>query len=341
MGVNKSGGPARILDVQHNDSTLSVQYLLDRRREQHVLFTDVQPLEELPLLRNRNMLLGRCPRCGSLQTDCQSCYITVPQQAAEATNTTVPKETTIFSSSSDSSDLEQALQDIRRYERFKRVQRKQRMAFVQHLLRDDDDSSTTSTRSDDDVPLQHLVHASQAHDDQIPWYLSLGDNLSSVKRRGRNQRQDREKSSSSSTQHGAMSVSSQGSVESSSDGSTSVGNRAPAAMDVCDTDSDNLSLPGETPPPEDGDFIQPEGNAYDLPSNVRDETENLLFEQLGDFFDRRVSLLEKYSTAWRKTVADLEQRLQTLSDDDDDGRRTFAKEWYVNGAGLLLVETTT
>jgi hypothetical protein len=86
-GINQPGGIGRITALNEKDRTVSVKYVLDGRHEKnvHLQFVQMYSWEETSAtantsiamgntrLRDRTMLLGRCTYCGSLRADCQSC----------------------------------------------------------------------------------------------------------------------------------------------------------------------------------------------------------------------------------------------------------------------------
>jgi len=101
-GINQPGGVARVVavrwvprddggDTHDADSgcdgrtaattpagrealeVVTVQYVLDNRREKDVDVRYVTPYEGQSRLRNRDMIVGRCSRCGSLRRDCGFC----------------------------------------------------------------------------------------------------------------------------------------------------------------------------------------------------------------------------------------------------------------------------
>ena len=95
-GMNKLGGAARVVKVHVGKRCVDVQYVVMGGTEKSISMTYIKPAPELLTrkkvsLRNRSQLLGRCTRCGSLRTDCQSCdwknqiYTQQQQQQRKAT----------------------------------------------------------------------------------------------------------------------------------------------------------------------------------------------------------------------------------------------------------------
>ena len=122
-GMNKLGGAARVVKVHVGKRCVDVQYVVMGGTEKSISMTYIKPAPELLTrkkvsLRNRSQLLGRCTRCGSLRTDCQSCdwknqiYTQQQQQQRKATVNTHKKykkstdtdPALLFKESSSSSD---------------------------------------------------------------------------------------------------------------------------------------------------------------------------------------------------------------------------------------------
>jgi hypothetical protein len=85
-GMNKQGGIAKVKAINRTDRSVEVHFVVGNRKEKGVSLDYIVPAPQYDpqssggqhqhkqtILRDRNMLLGRCKRCGSLRTDCGSC----------------------------------------------------------------------------------------------------------------------------------------------------------------------------------------------------------------------------------------------------------------------------
>ena len=176
-GINKPGGVARVIDVNHDNEdklvSVNVHYILGSSKEKNV------PVEYVKLapqyetlsssrsgggrisLRDRSCLLGRCRRCGSLRTDCGSCDWVMEEQeqrtAGASTAVNTKKETA--SSSNKSRKINRRRKQTRR--------KKSTLSSSADVFASKDSSSDSSdsendgSGSDDDVLLEELLKESR------------------------------------------------------------------------------------------------------------------------------------------------------------------------------------
>lgn len=286
-GENFPGGVARVIAITKQQS-FSVRYVLDGRVEQDVQLKFVHPhqFRASRSMRDRSLLLGRCRRCGSLRSDCGSCDQT--QLYQEIMDTTTPGISHESSSSDEDRQLTRHLnQSIRKLKKLK-------ASVNRNVILDEGSSSS----SDDDEIVQSLQ-------------------ASNTQQKQRKLRQERR----------VMQVLTQpGDSESDKDDDTAGLAKSPtqqsqAPLDYGDNehsdDSQTLRFRTYQEPMEEVDesqqkFIQPEGNAADLPRDVRDITRDVPYVELPQLIDRLVQELEteRLPTAKRRIV-ELERRYQS------------------------------
>lgn len=281
-GINEPGGVGRVVNV--TPESVSVRYLVGhRRQEKNVPVQYVAPhILESSRLRDRSMLLGRCKNCGSLRTDCGSCDIWVAEQQIVSTTSSsitvlppyqgkpVDEEQIVLidddSESEDLSDLDNDVERLQtRFQRYQRIKRRAERLLHECLASNDNGEHATSSDSDrdDDLPLRQLVNQTLKHRSQVrgkDWIVDPSarceatDDQSSVSNPGSPDLSDSERSAPEASRNREYERTVE---ESHSDGDES---NEGVLMDVTATQHD---------------FIQPEGNADELPSDVRDLSKHL------------------------------------------------------------------
>ena len=348
-GINQPGGIGRVTGIAA--SCASVMYLVGHRRhEKEIPFRFIKPYTQTTKrLRNRSMLLGRCQNCGSLRADCGSCdiwaaerqlHLSVGSAADTSTKKASHKESTDSLEDSDSTASSALEEDIaRRKRRFRKYQRLKRDA--QRLLGDEElslcskcDSESDSSGGEDDFPLRQLVW--QASQPAI--HEKLSESSSWRKRQKRTPVKDssNDDESSLAVSEGSLSGDSMMDFDKDLDSVSSPTTRDSSptgkqqlpptgkqqlpptsyvATRYCafssDDDCDDARFAGFDMNLTQNDFIQPEGNANNLPRDVIDRTASLPYSELAPFFDSAVGDIEteKLGSAQRQ-INELEQILQ-------------------------------
>ena len=326
-GINQPGGIARITQHHHHPSdttttTIAVKYVLDGRHESYLDVRYVQPytaLEDdeeekrssptttttLPYprrrrtLRDRNLLLGRCPACGSfLRTDCrQSCphwsstaRLGMPNAEEEERRTGGNRSSDDDDDSSTSSrEYDRMIQEHRRaYRRYQRfVEQQQRVPEHVRPVRHrhpPTDSLWWSLCNDQEEEEDRLQRGSSSNRTSS---TSSNDPLLSLPPPTPRKEQSRRQTSS---------IAMQGDRDTMDDMIRPNGND-----DLHDNNNDNDDDEHEHDEPQRR-FIQPEG-PVGCPDDVPDRTQSLSYPQL-------VTLLQDH--LHRMTTVDVPRARQEL-----------------------------
>ena len=341
-GINQPGGVGRVTGISAD--RVSVQYIVGRRREKEIPLRFIKAHSiEGDRLRNRTMLLGRCSNCGSLRTDCGSCDVWAEEHMKAQS-----------SDSDDSSGLDEDLEEQkRRFRRYRRIN-----ARAQRILDQCDDfqkdereneheaSGHSDDSSDGDSVLrklvwqskQHQVRARRASPSQTKRRRVILDDDSSVEV----EMQQPMRAPCPSPSEGG-SVSNPGTPDMSQNSRShrmqedvECDDSSPVRLYSGDED-DILVDEGETFGLTQDDFIQPEGNASDLPADVLNLAANVEYKNLPSFFDRLVENIEtKRLPAALKLV---EQKEAALAESSRDRQKLRGERLVVNSVVSLSSST--
>lgn len=326
-GINKPGGIGRITEVSFdssNDTVVSVKYVVERGQEEKGIAVKYVQHHSLPTntLRDRSMLLGRCTRCGSLRTDCGSCDVnyswmsgphprhqqpsrgkTITTRITQKSTNYIPQQYSDQEDSSDSSDfldlatmLEKYRLDYQKYKRLRKFS-----AEANSCMASSESSDVTKRlnhRRESNLrtkPVKSiLVTAAQKSSSND----GSSDDCSGDEANKQSSKEAVASPSSFVSNPGSADFDTEETlVESSAGERSSLRGQAPfymhrsaAASYTFDNDYQMNDIGAETA--IDDDFIQPEGNADELPSDVYDATAHLEYSELLPFFDSTIQRVE-------------------------------------------------
>ena len=284
-GINQPGGVGRITGSNSQGTKVAVRYVLDGRREKEIdtkyvtLYND-----DNTRLRDRSVMLGRCRRCGSLRSDCGSCDIRHREHEQKRLWQQAQENGGV--SSSDEDSIEEVLGNIRRLEsqsrKFKRLWRRSRQ-FLDDSSGEEQANSTEKvertpkrTRQGETTPEStDMADSNPFSPRELPASPHVGfPDLSSTADPDRMEESDSSSSDDSlilralAQRHRRRRMNNQEIDLSSS-------------SDEQNVDDDS------------GIFIQPEGSADALPSDMEDKSSRIPYAELPEFCDRIVHRLER------------------------------------------------
>jgi len=309
-GINQPGGVGRITGAHKHH--VSVRYILDGRHEKEIdiRYVQLHNQQSRRNLRDRSMLLGRCRNCGSLRKDCGSCDVVQPEWMNN-------------DSSSDDS-LKEILQEIdgrfAKHMKLKaRASRLQADLAEENLVASTKENDRAESSDDDDSILQELTQEvdTRAKVDRQRTRLQKWTISSPNERRKRRltKRQDERSQSGSTVEEPVLA---HARVDDKADSPHTVASKASSSLLFASPDIDGeeeeeeleklsslfdqqAESVSDTFMEDDGngalvfagdEFIQPEGDADQLPYDVQDQARRVPYGELATFFDRMVAQLE-------------------------------------------------
>lgn len=348
-GINQPGGVGRILALHHHQTpttttTAHVRYILDSRQEKNVELKYIQPYHiESSRLRNRNMLLGRCSRCGSLRKDCNSCDVLwadeQEEMTAPASSKQVPKkrqrtvkeeqqQQLLLSSSDDDASsssgdsLQNYLDEQRRRERIFQRLKKQ----AERVLPPGKQVNAQSSRK---IRKQNKQKTPKQSKQRV-----VVEQRSVLETLGSSPARPKEKVANHDT------VSSPGTIDDSSDSEKRASDRHSRADDFGSQDaseSDDMNPFFESGDDEDDDhadddyamlsqgFLEPD-DARLLPTDIVDRTRDLAFDQLGPFIRQIIDELKREEIpSASSSLVELERRFQKASTVEE--KKALLSDW--------------
>ena len=341
-GINKPGGIAKVINVHILENTVicvDVRYTLGGRETKVpvkyvVLAPQYENFHNETKLRDRSILLGRCKRCGSLRMDCHSCdWMSEENQFTGAiitqrgyrnqTNTTrhvaigsfLTREEGVNDSSSSSDE------SILRLKQQQQQQQQQQNTpngpkEMTQLLKNSSDSSENEI-------LANIIRRNRR---QQNTETESKQNLSPVPRRRIfsrfNLAEPREQSpdvTPYASETESLDKSHQLSILQDDDliGTQELSPLRSSPLIVPYTPPrESLVSAGTIPDPQHhacndlAGFIQPEGDAFELPDDIDDMTHGLSFWELHTFFQKQLEHLRDDVSEGRIQVASLKRRLR-------------------------------